>query len=118
MKYLFVGYPKCSTSNKAKKWLIDNNIEFEERHIVEENPSKDELEKWHAMSNLPIKRFFNTSGIKYRELGLKDKLPNMSTQEMFELLSSDGMIVKRPIIIGKDFAIPGFKIKEWEEKLI
>lgn len=117
MKYLFIEYPKCSTCKKAKKWLNDNNIEFEDRHIIENNPTKEELKKWFRISGLPIKRFFNTSGMKYRELGLKDKIPNMNEDEMFELLSTDGMLVKRPIIVAEDFILTGFKEKEWEEKL-
>ncbi|EDS72321.1 transcriptional regulator, Spx/MgsR family [Anaerofustis stercorihominis DSM 17244] len=117
MKYLFIEYPKCSTCKKAKKWLNDNNIEFEDRHIIENNPTKEELKKWFRVSGLPIKRFFNTSGMKYRELGLKDKIPNMNEDEMFELLSTDGMLVKRPIIVAEDFILTGFKEKEWEEKI-
>ena len=117
MSVLFVNYPKCSTCQKAKKWLEANNIEFTDRHIVEDNPTKEELIKWHKLSGLPLKRFFNTSGMKYRELGLKDKLPTMSEEEQFDLLSSDGMIVKRPVIVSDNGVLVGFKEKEWEEKL-
>lgn len=112
---LFIHYPKCSTCQKAKKWLEQNNISFEERHIVENNPTKEELTKWIKQSGLDIKRFFNTSGLKYKELNLKEKLPNMNTQEKIELLSTDGMLIKRPIFISKDNKIlVGFKEKEWE----
>lgn len=117
MKLLFVEYPKCSTCQKAKKWLESKGAEFTDRHIKEENPTKEELMAWHEKSGLPLKRFFNTSGMIYRELGLKDKLPGMSEEEQFELLASDGMIVKRPILVGEDFVLTGFKEKEWEEKL-
>ena len=118
MKILFVEYPKCTTCQKAKKWLIENNIEFEDRHIVEENPTRDELVQWHKKSGMPLKKFFNTSGIKYRELGLKDKLPNMSEDEQYDLLATDGMIVKRPVIVGDDFVLTGFREKEWTENLL
>lgn len=118
MKILFVEYPKCTTCQKAKKWLIENNIEFEDRHIVENNPTREELEEWHKKSGMPLKKFFNTSGMKYRELGLKDKLPNMSEEEQYDLLATDGMIVKRPVIVGNDFVLTGFREKEWIEKLL
>ncbi len=108
-------YPKCSTCQKAKRWLQDKGVTFEARHIVEQNPTAEELKKWHELSGLPLKRFFNTSGMKYKELGLKDKLPNMTEAEQYELLATDGMLVKRPILVGKDFAIPGFKENVWEE---
>lgn len=114
---LFVEYPKCTTCKKAKKWLEDRNISFTDRHIVEENPTLEELKEWVAKSGLPMKRFFNTSGMKYRELQLKDKLPQMSEEEQLELLASDGMLVKRPILVGDDFVLTGFKEKEWLEKL-
>lgn len=114
---LFIEYPKCSTCQKAGKWLEAQGAEFERRHIVEENPTKEELKKWHQMSGLPLKRFFNTSGMKYKELQLKDKLPSMSEEEQYELLATDGMLVKRPLLIGEDFVIPGFKEKEWAEKI-
>lgn len=114
---LFVEYPKCTTCKKAKKWLEDQNISFTDRHIVEENPTLEELKEWVAKSGLPMKRFFNTSGMKYRELQLKDKLPQMSEEEQLELLASDGMLVKRPVLVGDDFVLAGFKEKEWLEKL-
>ena len=115
---LFVNYPKCSTCRKAKNWLEEHNIEFESRHIVEDNPTAQEIEEWWKKSDLPLKRFFNTSGQVSRKLGLKDKLPDMSEEEQFEILSTDGMLVKRPVLVGDDFVLVGFKIKEWEEKLL
>lgn len=115
---LFVNYPKCSTCRKAKNWLEEHDIEFESRHIVEDNPTAQEIEEWWKKSDLPLKRFFNTSGQVYRKLGLKDKLPDMSEEEQFEILSTEGMLVKRPILVGDDFVLVGFKIKEWEEKLL
>lgn len=114
---LFVEYPKCSTCQKAKKWLVENQVEFEERHIVEDNPSKEELKAWYEKSGLPLKRFFNTSGMKYKELKLKDKLPDMPEEEQLEFLASDGMLVKRPVLVGDNFVLTGFKEKEWTEKL-
>lgn len=113
MKYLFVCYPKCSTCNRAKKFLIENEIEFTERNIKEDNPTNIELKEWLGKSNYPIKKFFNTSGNIYRELNLKDKLPKMTEQEKLELLSTDGMLVKRPIIVGEDMVLVGFKEDEW-----
>ena len=115
---LFVQYPKCSTCRKAKNWLDDHDIEYESRHIIEDNPKADEIEAWYRQSDLPLKRFFNTSGMKYRELKLKDKLPEMSEDEQFELLASDGMLVKRPLVIADDCILVGFKVNEWEEKLL
>ena len=115
---LFVNYPKCSTCRNAKNWLEEHDIEFESRHIVEDNPTAQEIEEWWKKSDLPLKRFFNTSGQVYRKLGLKDKLPDMSEEEQFEILSTDGMLVKRPILVGDDFVLVGFKIQEWEEKLL
>lgn len=117
-KVLFVQYPKCSTCRKAKNWLDDHNIEYESKNIVEDNPTAIELVKWWEISDLPLKRFFNTSGMKYRELKLKDKLPEMSKEEQLDLLATDGMLVKRPIVVGDDFVLVGFKVKEWEEKLL
>lgn len=112
---LFIEYPKCTTCKKAKKWLEENGVEFTDRHIVEDNPSKEELKEWYEKSGLPLKRFFNTSGMKYKEMKLKDKLPEMSEEEQLELLATDGMLVKRPLLIGEIFAIPGFKEQAWEE---
>lgn len=117
MKNMFLWYPKCTTCQKAKKWLEENNIQFEERHIVESNPSKQELEEWIKKSDYEIKKFFNTSGLKYKELNLKEKLPNMSEDEKIEILASNGMLVKRPIFISDNNILVGFKEKEWEEKL-
>ena len=114
---LFVEYPKCSTCQKAKKWLQERNLEFEDRHIVEQNPSLEELRLWYKKSGLPLKRFFNTSGNKYKELKLKDKLPDMTEEEQLQLLATDGMLVKRPVLVGETFAVTGFKEKEWMEKL-
>ena len=115
---LFVHYPRCSTCKKAKKWLEENNIEFTEKDIVEDNPTFEELKEWYEKSDLPLKRFFTTSGMKYRELKLKDKLPDMSEDEQLELLATDGMLVKRPVIVDNDVVLTGFKVKEWEEKLL
>ena len=115
MKTLFIEYPKCSTCQKAKKWLEQNNIEFEDRHIVENNPTKEELKKWIKQSGYDIKKFFNTSGMKYKELNLKEKLPNMTDDEKIEVLSTDGMLVKRPLIITDDLILVGFREKEWEQ---
>lgn len=115
---LFVYYPKCSTCRKAKKWLEENNLEFQEKDIVEDNPTVEELKEWYEKSDLPLKRFFNTSGMKYRELKLKDKLPTMSEDEQLELLATDGMLVKRPVIVTDDVVLTGFRQKEWEEQLL
>lgn len=115
---LFIEYPKCTTCKRAKKWLEDKNISYIDRHIKEENPTVEELKEWYAKSRLPLKRFFNTSGNLYKEMGLKDKLPDMSEEEQFELLASDGMLVKRPIIVTEDMVLTGFKEAEWEEKII
>ena len=113
----FICYKKCSTCQKAKKWLEANEISFEERPIKEENPTKEELKQWHQMSGLPLKRFFNTSGNSYKALGLKDKLPTMTEEEQYELLATDGMLVKRPLLIGDGVVLVGFKEAEWEETL-
>lgn len=115
---LFVNYPKCSTCRKAKKWLEEHDFEFESKHIVEDNPTAEELREWWQISELPLKRFFNTSGMKYRELKLKDKLPDMSEDEQLDLLATDGMLVKRPILVDGDTVLVGFRVKEWEEKLL
>lgn len=114
---LFVEYPKCTTCKKAKKWLEENGVEFTDRHIAEENPTKEELTAWYQKSGLPLKRFFNTSGLKYKEINLKDKLPSMSEEEQLELLSTDGMLVKRPVLVGEDFVTTGFKEDTWKELL-
>ena len=111
---LFVCYPKCSTCKKALNWLDEHNIEFDQRHIVDDNPSIDELKLWHKMSDLPLRRFFNTSGMLYRDMGLKDKLPNMTNEEKYELLASNGMLVKRPLLVLDDTVLVGFKEAEWE----
>jgi len=110
-------YPKCGTCKKALKWLDDNGIKYEYRHIVEENPTKDELKNWYEKSGLPLKKFFNTSGLKYKELNLKDRIPQMTEEEIFDLLSTDGMLVKRPILISGDKVLVGFKEEEWSEKV-
>ena len=115
---LFIEYPKCSTCKKAKKWLDDHNIKYEDRHIIDDNPTFDELKEWYHKSNLDIKRFFNTSGMLYKEMNLKDKLPNMNEDEMLEILSTNGMLVKRPLIISDDVILTGFKEKEWEDNLL
>ena len=115
MKNLLIWYPKCSTCQKAKKWLEDNKIGFEERHIVEETPSKEDLETWTKQSGLEIKKFFNTSGLKYKELNLKEKLPMMTEKEKIELLASNGMLIKRPLFISDKKVLVGFKEKEWRE---
>ena len=114
---LFLECPKCTTCKKAKAWLTENGVEFTERHIVENNPTEEELKEWIGKSGLPLKRFFNTSGMKYRELGLKDKLLDMTEEEQIALLATDGMIVKRPLLIGDNFVIPGFKEAAWKEAL-
>lgn len=111
---LFVCYPKCTTCQKAKKWLTEKGISFEERDIKTENPTKEELEAWYKKSGLPLKRFFNTSGILYKEMKLKDRLPEMTEDEQLTLLSTDGMLVKRPILISDEQVVVGFKEKEWE----
>lgn len=114
---VFLCYPKCTTCKKAQKWLDENGVEYEVRHIAEENPSYEELKEWHEKSGLPLKRFFNTSGMIYRDMKLKDKLPEMNEDEQLKLLASDGMLVKRPMAIGEDGVLVGFKEAEWSEKL-
>ncbi|MCI8293328.1 MAG: arsenate reductase family protein [Hespellia sp.] len=114
---LFIHYPKCSTCKKAKKWLEEQGFEFEERDIKLENPDLEELQLLHRKSGLPLKRFFNTSGMLYREMQLKDKLSDMSESEQLELLATDGMLVKRPILVTEDVVLTGFREKEWAEKL-
>jgi len=113
----FICYPKCTTCQKARKWLDENNIEYEFRDIKTENPSADELTEWYRRSGLSLKKFFNTSGLLYKSMELKIKLPNMSDEEMISLLATDGMLVKRPLVIGDDFVLVGFKDAEWVEKL-
>lgn len=115
---LFIEYPKCTTCQKAKKWLDDNGIEYESRHIKEQNPSYEELKKWYEQSDLPLKKFFNTSGLLYKSMELKDKLPNMTEEEQLKLLATDGMLVKRPIIVSENIVLTGFREKEWAEKLL
>lgn len=112
---LFVCYPKCSTCKKAENWLKENEISYELRNIKENRPSKEELEAWHKRSGLELKKFFNTSGMLYREMQLKDKLPSMSDEEKLELLATDGMLVKRPILVTEDKVFVGFKEKEWQD---
>jgi len=114
---LFLCYPKCSTCQKAKAFLDANTISYDLRDIKSENPTEEELRKWHALSGLPLKKFFNTSGLQYRALELTKKLPTMSEEEQFALLATDGMLVKRPLLIGEDFVLVGFKQAEWEAKV-
>ena len=111
----FVCYSKCGTCRKAKKWLDEHNIAYEERDIREEKPSRKELKCWYEKSGLPLKKFFNTSGMLYREMQLKDRLPEMSEEEQYDLLASDGMLVKRPIVVTEDLVLVGFREKEWEK---
>ena len=115
---LFVCYPKCSTCQKAKKWLDAHQVAYTDRHIVENNPTYEELKEWHQRSGLPLKRFFNTSGTLYKEMQLKDKLPTMSEDEQLQLLATNGMLVKRPLVVKEDAVLTGFKEAEWEEKLL
>ena len=118
MKIIFLEYPKCSTCQKAKKWLQEHNIEFVDRHIVEENPTTEELKKWIEISGYEIKKFFNTSGLKYKALNLKEKLANMNDEEKIKLLGTDGMLVKRPLVIMENNVLVGFKEEEWNKKII
>ena len=117
MSVLFIEYPRCTTCRKAKKYLEENNIEFVDRHIVEENPSKDELKEWINKSGLPIKKFFNTSGVLYREMQLKDKVKELPEDELLDILASNGMLVKRPIVVKDNTVLVGFKEEEWNENL-
>jgi arsenate reductase len=117
MSLIFVEYPKCSTCKKAKKWLDDHGVEYTDRHIVEQNPTAEELRAWHQRSGLPIKRFVNTSGQLYRSENLKDRLPGMSEEEIYALLATNGMLVKRPVLVGENFVLTGFKESEWTEAL-
>lgn len=114
---LFVEYPKCSTCQKAKKWLDANKKDYTDRHIKDDNPTAQELREWHEKSGLPLKKFFNTSGKLYKEMGLKDKIPTMSEEEQYALLATDGMLVKRPIIVAEDTVLVGFKEKDWADRL-
>ena len=114
---LFLEYPKCSTCKKAKKWLDEQGISYEGRHIIEDNPTVEELKDWHERSGLPLKRFFNTSGMLYKQMNLKEKLPQMTEDEQLKLLATNGMLVKRPLVVGEDFVLTGFREKEWEEKI-
>ena len=114
---LFICYPKCSTCQKAKAWLDRNGIPYVMRDIQQDRPTYDELVSWHRASGLPLRRFFNTSGTLYKSLSLKDKLPNMSEEEQLRLLSTDGMLVKRPVLVGEDFVLIGFKAEEWEGRV-
>ncbi|MBR5579499.1 MAG: arsenate reductase family protein [Lachnospiraceae bacterium] len=115
---LLLWYPKCSTCVKAKKWLEDHQVKFDGRHIVEDRPSYEELRQWQEKSGYPLKKFFNTSGLLYKEMQLKDKLPGMSEEEQLELLATNGMLVKRPIVVCDDTVLVGFKEGEWQEKLL
>ena len=117
MKPLFIQYPKCGTCRKAAKWLEANGVDVTSRHIVEDNPKKEELSEWIDKSGLPISRFFNSSGIIYREQNLKDKVKSATRDELLDILASNGMVVKRPIVVGDDFVLVGFNEKEWIEKL-
>ena len=113
----FICYPKCTTCQKAKKWLDDNGTEYGLRDIKADNPTVEELILWHAKSGLPLKKFFNTSGLLYKSMDLKDKLPGMSEADMLQLLATDGMLVKRPLLVGEDFVFVGFRETDWMEKL-
>lgn len=113
---LFVCYPKCTTCQKAEKYLKAQGVEFTVRHIKEDNPTLEELTAWYKLSGLPLKRFFNTSGMLYKELKLKDKLPTMSEEEQLQLLATDGMLVKRPLVVTEEYVLAGFKEKEWQAK--
>ena len=114
---LFICYPKCSTCQKAKRWLDEHNIDYTERHIVETNPTYDELKEWYSKSGLPLTKFFNTSGLLYKEMQLKDKLPTMSEEEQLSLLATNGMLVKRPLLVKDNMVLVGFKEVEWSEKV-
>ena len=117
IRMLFLEYPKCSTCQKAKKWLDEHQIPYEDRHIVENNPTFEELKDWYERSGLPLKKFFNTSGMLYKEMQLKDKLLQMSEEEQYALLATDGMLVKRPVLVGDGFVLTGFKESTWAEAL-
>lgn len=115
---LFLEYPKCTTCKKAKKWLDDNGFSYTDRHIVENNPTADEIKEWHKKSGLELKKFFNTSGLLYKSMNLKEKLPTMSDEEKYELLASNGMLVKRPVLVDGDRVLLGFKAEKWEDSFI
>lgn len=117
MSILFIQYPKCSTCQKAKKWLLEKGTAFEDRHIVEQNPTAEELREWHRRSGLPLKKFFNTSGNLYKDQNLKEKLPQMTEEEQLALLATNGMLVKRPILVGTDFVLVGFQETQWSDTL-
>lgn len=117
MSVLFLQYPPCTTCKKAKAWLDERGVAYEARNIKEENPTAQELKAWHEKSGLPLKKFFNTSGLAYKALGLKDRLPTMSEEEQYQLLASDGMLVKRPLVIGEKFVLVGFREAQWQEQL-
>ncbi|MBM6896297.1 arsenate reductase family protein [Pseudoflavonifractor capillosus] len=117
MSVLFLQYPPCTTCKKAKAWLDEHGVDYVARNIKEENPSAEELKAWHRKSGLPLKRFFNTSGLAYKALGLKDRLPDMTEEEQYQLLASDGMLVKRPLVVGDDVVLTGFREAQWQELL-
>ena len=117
IKMLFIEYPKCTTGKKAKTWLDEHGLEYTDRHIKEANPTLAELKDWYQLSGLPLKKFFNTSGVLYKQMQLKDKLPQLSEQEQLELLASDGMLVKRPLLVLDDVVLVGFKPEQWAERL-
>ena len=117
MSVLFLQYPPCTTCKKAKAWLDERGVAYEARNIKEENPTAEELKAWHEKSGLPLKKFFITSGLAYKALGLKDRLPTMSEEEQYQLLASDGMLVKRPLVVGEDFVLVGFREAQWQEQL-
>lgn len=117
MSVLFLQYPPCTTCKKAKAWLDERGVAYEARNIKEENPTAEELKAWHEKSGLLLKKFFNTSGLAYKALGLKDRLPTMSEEEQYQLLASDGMLVKRPLVVGENFVLVGFREAQWQEQL-
>lgn len=117
MSVLFLQYPPCTTCKKARAWLDERGVAYEARNIKEENPTAEELKAWHEKSGLPLKKFFNTSGLAYKALGLKDRLPTMSEEEQYQLLASDGMLVKRPLVVGENFVLVGFREAQWQEQL-
>ena len=118
MNVLLIEYPKCTTCKKAKKWLEEHGIDYTDRNIKEENPTEEEVREFHKKSGQPLKRFFNTSGVFYRDMKLKDRLTAMTEEEQYALLGTDGMLIKRPLIVAEDFVLVGFREKEWEERLV